>query len=167
MMDDKTDFKSERVNRAYILTTCGWQNGNCHSPFSILRESHKGVSHLSPWRSNPIGSSFSSFSILWEPILRPLRRCDNPYWLPTQRSWANTSDFATKLVVTLPSWRWSRLVIKSKATSHVASNVAASSRATQGICYGKFCFRCFPASFTSPIAFCFEPCHLIHALGGR
>jgi hypothetical protein len=25
MMDETTDFKSERVNRAYILTTCGWQ----------------------------------------------------------------------------------------------------------------------------------------------
>ena len=43
------------------------------SPFSILREGHKGVSHLSPQRSYPIGSSFSSFS-----ILRPPRRCD-PY----------------------------------------------------------------------------------------
>ena len=47
--------------------------------FSILREGHKGVSHLSPWRSNPIGSSFSLFSIPREPILRPRRRCDNLY----------------------------------------------------------------------------------------
>jgi hypothetical protein len=45
----------------------------------ILREGHKGVSHLSLWRSyDPIGSSFSSLSILREPILRPPRRCDNP-----------------------------------------------------------------------------------------
>jgi hypothetical protein len=39
-------------------------NGNSHSPFST---GHKGVSHLSPWRSYPIGSSFSSFSILHSP----------------------------------------------------------------------------------------------------
>jgi hypothetical protein len=39
------------------------------SSFSILhllREGHKGVSHLSPRRSYPIGFSFSSFSILRE-----------------------------------------------------------------------------------------------------
>jgi hypothetical protein len=45
-------------------------NGNSHSPFST---GHKRVSHLSPWRSYPIGSSFSSFS-----ILHFSRRCDNP-----------------------------------------------------------------------------------------
>jgi hypothetical protein len=46
-----------------------------HSPFST---GHKGVSHLSSWRSYPIGSSFSSFFILHSPILHSLRRCDNP-----------------------------------------------------------------------------------------
>ena len=53
--------------------------------FSILREG-QGVSNLSPWRSYPMGSSFSSFSIFWKPILRPPRRCDNPYSL-SQSSW--------------------------------------------------------------------------------
>jgi hypothetical protein len=37
------------------------------------------VSHLSPWRSYPIGSSFSSFSILPFSILHCPWRCDNPY----------------------------------------------------------------------------------------
>ena len=37
------------------------------------------MSHLSPWRSYPIGSSFSSFSILHSPNLHSPRRCDNPY----------------------------------------------------------------------------------------
>jgi hypothetical protein len=41
-----------------------------HSPRAT-----KGVT-LSPWRSYPIGSSFSSFSILHSP-----KRCDNPYCL--------------------------------------------------------------------------------------
>jgi hypothetical protein len=37
-----------------------------HSP----RATKGYVSHLSPWRSYPIGSSFSSFSIFHSPILR-------------------------------------------------------------------------------------------------
>ena len=103
-----------------------------HCPFS---ENHKGVSHLSPWRSYPTGSSFSSFSILREIILRPPRRCDNPICelllmcatmgcidlrtqgcMPTcQVTWYNIShvwDVATKARSTprgeWPTWRAGR-----------------------------------------------------------
>ena len=60
------------------------QKGILHSPFS---ENHKGVSHLSPRRSYPNGSSFSSFSILRSP-----RRCDNPYLFVCQNflEWKRT-----------------------------------------------------------------------------
>jgi hypothetical protein len=56
MMNYKTDFKSEHVNRAYILTTCGRKNGNCHSPFSILlspfSDLGEGVTTpIEPWAS--------------------------------------------------------------------------------------------------------------------
>ena len=73
-METLTSFPPEVKNGPFL------ENFSPHSPFSILREDHKGVSHLSPQRNNPIGSSFSSFSILREPILRPRRRCDNPYY---------------------------------------------------------------------------------------
>jgi hypothetical protein len=78
-------IKSAWWMRQRISNPCVWiehkflshagGNGNSHSPFST---GHKGVSHLSPWRSYPIGSSFSSFSILHSNILHSPRRCDNP-----------------------------------------------------------------------------------------
>jgi len=42
---------------AVVVVICG---GNFHFPFSFFMGHEKGVT-LSPWRSYPIGSSFSSF----------------------------------------------------------------------------------------------------------
>ena len=50
-----------------------------HSPFS---ENHKGVAHLSPWRSYPTGSSFSSIFILQEPILHSPRTTKGCHTFP-------------------------------------------------------------------------------------
>jgi hypothetical protein len=75
----KSNFFSSAGEEWRILEggfTAGLMFLTRRSPFSILREGHKGVLHLSPWRSYPIGSSFSEnpFSDLREGVTTPIVR---------------------------------------------------------------------------------------------
>ena len=79
-----TVLESEHVNRAYVLTTCGQQNGNSHSPFSSSRATkgchtflHGKAILLAPLFPHPPFFR-EPFSILWEGVTTPLVNLQYP-----------------------------------------------------------------------------------------
>jgi hypothetical protein len=72
MENEENFFSSTGEEWRMEETSCAKVSPQSLSPVSILHGPQRGVT-LSPWSSYPIGSSFSSFSILHSP-----RRCDNP-----------------------------------------------------------------------------------------
>ena len=72
-----------RVKHTKVIWACEQSINSYHKLTRVIPILHSpratiGVSHLSPWRSYHVGSSISSSSILYSPILHSPRRCDNP-----------------------------------------------------------------------------------------